>query len=95
MIFDNTPYPKPSVTWATQPGDPTLPDYRAFAIEVMKGFPDGFPDGFDLQDLAVKHGLLIGHRVVEPCGENCLCSGYFDDLSKGETCYRRHADMMQ
>jgi hypothetical protein len=48
---------------------------RAFAQAVLDGWPD-VPqwDGFDLQDLAVKHGLLEATTVTEFCGEGCQCA---------------------
>jgi hypothetical protein len=69
------------------------PDYKAFAIAMLTGFPESMPDEFDMQDIAVKHGLLVPHQVTEPCGDHCSCADYHGDLSKGETCYRRHEDM--
>jgi hypothetical protein len=63
---------------------------RAFASDVMAGFPNAEPDGFELQDIAVKHGVLIGERRTEPCGEDCNCTEYYDpsDWKGGITCYR-------
>src|SRR6185437_12473237 len=42
-------------------------------------------DGGDLQDLGVKHGLLVPIEATEPCGEACVCVEY-DDFP--QTCYR-------
>jgi hypothetical protein len=48
---------------------------RAFAQAILDGWPE-VPqwDGFDLQDLAVKHGLLEATTVTEFCGEGCQCA---------------------
>jgi hypothetical protein len=70
-----------------------IPDYKAFSIAMLADFPESMPDEFDMQELAVKHGLLIAHQVTGPCSENCWCQSYCSDLSKGETCYRRHEEM--
>jgi hypothetical protein len=45
----------------------------------------GTLDGGDLQDLGVKHGLLVPIEATEPCGEACVCVEY-DDFP--QTCYR-------
>lgn len=65
---------------------------HAFAKEMIAYLPEGAPDGGDLQDAAVKYGLLIGHEVTEPCGENCNCAGYGDDWPM--ECFRM-ADFMR
>jgi hypothetical protein len=49
---------------------------RAFAFDVMEAWPDGGLDGGELQDIAVKHGLLIPETRIESCGENCTCVDY-------------------
>lgn len=68
---------------------------RAFAVEVMEAWPDGGIEGDDLQEIAVKHGLLAPDLRHEPCGEwcNCNCLGDFDsaDWQRGVECYRRTA----
>ena len=46
---------------------------RAFAREVMKAWPDGGIEGDDLQEIAVKHGMLSPETRFEPCGEWCNC----------------------
>lgn len=35
------------------------PDYQQFAVEIMEDWPYGDVDGGDLQDIAVKYGLLV------------------------------------
>jgi hypothetical protein len=49
---------------------------RGFARDVMSAWPDGGIDGGELQDIAVKHGLLIPETRIEACGENCACVYY-------------------
>lgn len=62
---------------------------RAFAQGIMADWPNPVVDGFDIQDLAVKHGLLIGHEVTQPCSEEgCNCAEYGDFPM---TCYRPSA----
>jgi hypothetical protein len=52
---------------------------RDFAKEIMDNCPDVvFLDGFDLQDLGVKYGLLVGTIKTEPCSDNCNCAEYGD-----------------
>ena len=59
---------------------------RAFACDILDNLPDGGIEGDDLQDLGVKHGLLVPTEVKEPCGENCYCAEYGDFPM---TCYRK------
>lgn len=51
---------------------------RAFAQRVMKNWPDGDVDGGELQDAAVKYGLLAPHEVNDRCGEGCRCADVGD-----------------
>lgn len=64
---------------------------RAFAQEIMDGWPDvGMLDGFDIQELAVKHGLLIETTRNKPCAdEGCNCAEMCDecDWLEGVQCY--------
>jgi hypothetical protein len=58
---------------------------RAFIRDIMHRWWESDLEGGTRQDLAVKHGVLIGHDVTEPCGEMCECA------DAGEwplTCYR-------
>lgn len=49
----------------------------AFALEVMRGANDGDTfDTCDIQDLAVKHGLMTIEEREEPCEEGCSCAEY-------------------
>ena len=50
---------------------------RAFAIEMINAsFEGGSFDGGDIQDIAVKHGLLRIERREDECGEACACREY-------------------
>ena len=64
------------------------PDFEAFAWAVLADWPENCPDEVDIQDLAVKHGLLIPEQRTPPCGEYCWCAEYH---GSGEpvTCYHR------
>ena len=67
---------------------------RAFALDVMGDWPDDCGvDGFDLQDFALKHGLLTETKVTGPCGENCWCLEYHggdpEDWADGVICYKK------
>lgn len=70
-----------------------LAKLRAFAAELLKDWPDYMGlDGFELQDLAIKHGLLVGSTVTQPCrAEGCQCAEYNTDaeMEGGVTCYRK------
>lgn len=65
---------------------------RAFAQDIMDDWPDvGTLDGFDLQELAVKHGLLAETIHHKPCAEEgCNCAEMCDerDWQEGVQCYR-------
>lgn len=65
---------------------------RAFAQDVMSDWPLSAPDGFDIQNYAIKHGLLLPQQRFEPCRpEHCQCAEYFaeDEFKGGITCYRK------
>ena len=68
---------------------------RSFAQSIMEAWPEGGIEGDDLQEIAVKHGLLAPETRHEPCGEWCKCNGIgeydSDDWQRGVTCYRRTA----
>ncbi len=65
---------------------------RAFAQDIMDEWPDvSTLDGFDLQELAVKHGLLAETTHHKPCAEEgCNCASMVDerDWQEGVQCYR-------
>ena len=64
---------------------------RAFARAVLEGWPESAPDGFELQELAIEHGMLVGSTVTAPCGDECQCAEYHgaSDMAEGVICYRR------
>ena len=68
---------------------------RAFAVEVMGAWPDGGIEGDDLQEIAVKHGMLAPEIRHEPGGEWCKCNAGVDvdggEWQRGVECYRRTA----
>lgn len=68
-----------------------LEKLRAFAQDVMESWPIGDLDGGELQDLALKHGLLMAETRHSPCGDNCSCSEYMDqgDFKDGVVCLRK------
>jgi hypothetical protein len=50
---------------------------KTFAGELISAsFEGGSFDGGDIQDIAVKHGLLRIEQRTEECGEVCACSEY-------------------
>lgn len=49
----------------------------AFGVEMVSASREGGSfDGGDIQDLAVKHGLLVIEPRQTECGEHCACSEY-------------------
>jgi len=50
-----------------------LRQLRAFALDILAEHT-GSLDGCDIEEIAVKHGLLEERVVVEPCSENCDCA---------------------
>ena len=66
---------------------------RSFARDVMETWPRGDLEGGDLQDLAVKHGLLVPETRYTPCREECFCAEYAttEEFEDGVICYRRAA----
>lgn len=54
-----------------------LASLKAFANEMIgAAFEGGSFDGGDIQDIAVKHGLLQIEQRTEECGEVCACREY-------------------
>lgn len=49
---------------------------RAFAQEVMQCWPEGGIDGGDIEDAAIRHGLLKEEVRTERCGKRCACAIY-------------------
>lgn len=66
---------------------------RSFAQAIMEAWPEGGIEGDDLQDIAVKHGMLAPETRFEPCGEWCNCNAGVDvdggEWERGVECYRR------
>ena len=63
----------------------------AFAREILAVWPEGGVDGGDLQDIAVKHGLLVPEIRHAPCAEEyCQCALFAteSDFADGVVCYR-------
>ena len=65
--------------------------FRAFANELLTQWPEEAGiDGASLQDLCVKHSLLIATFPKEPCLPNCWCAGYYGSgIWQGVVCYRK------
>ena len=65
-----------------------------FVREIMESWPLGDVEGGELQDLAIKYGLLKRKEPppTEPCCDECTC-GYayeFEDFADGIVeCYER------
>lgn len=62
---------------------------RAFAQDVMEGWPYGAPDGGDLQELAEKLGLLKPVEMAKPCAEECCCAEFYGEDDGPFRCYRK------
>ena len=67
-----------------------------FVRDIMKSWPLGDIEGGELQDLALKYGLikLKNSPPAEPCNEECTCVDYYDfaDFAAGKVeCYARTA----
>lgn len=65
---------------------------RAFAQDIMGEWPSDL-DGGSIQELAVKHGLLMEtYPTKRCCDEGCRCAEYCDetDFAGGHViCYRK------
>lgn len=59
---------------------------RAFAQDILAGWPHGGIDGGDLQTIAVRYGLLEAVTMSRPCGEYCDCALSADFPT---VCYRK------
>lgn len=75
----------------SRPADLETERLRDFARDVMSAWPHGDLDGGDLQDAAIKHGLLQPEQRTDRCGEVCYCADCLlpDEMAAGFTCYRR------
>lgn len=74
----------------------STPDWEAFGREVLETMLDhvygGDLDGGDVQEMGVKHGVLVETLVTEPCDEHsCICAES-GDFPEGRdfptTCFR-------
>lgn len=77
-----------------------LKKLRAFAQDVMEFCPDDFNlDGMELQEIAVKHGLLKPEIRYKDCSVEgvltCQCAEYYDleEFELGIECYR-HTELL-
>lgn len=66
---------------------------RQFAREMMDAWPDGGIEGDELQESAVRCGLLTETQRSEWCGDNCACGEFhdFNDDRLPVTCLRKAA----
>ena len=68
---------------------------KGFARDILADWPETAPDEPEIQDLAIKHGLLVAKAVkpTEPCGEDCACAEYFTERewAEGVECFERVA----
>ena len=63
----------------------------AFAKEILENHPGVELNAIDIQDISVKHGLLIETTVYEPCNpEGCSCNEFYssDEFKDGISCFR-------
>lgn len=75
-----------------------IPNLVGFCEAIMEYWPEGAPDGGDLQDMAIKHGLLREETRHAFCDADedadagaCACREICDihDLKRGFTCCTR------
>ena len=68
-----------------------LEKLRAFSLDVMQAWPEGDVDGGELQNAALRHGLIRAKTPAptQPCGDGCTCAEYYGDMSDGVTCYEK------
>lgn len=65
---------------------------KNFANEIINHASDGMDlDGGEIQEIAVKHGLLYPITVNSKCGDNCPCSEVSDFPL---TCYRKSLELL-
>jgi hypothetical protein len=70
---------------------------RAFSIAILSGWPESSVDGFEIQDLAIEHGLLALKvpAPTKPCREEgCWCAEYHgvdfnNEFEEPVKCYTR------
>lgn len=67
---------------------------KLFALAMLEHWPLGDVDGGELQEEAVKHGLLVPETRTAVCSEEgCNCAEYYsaEEWAEGITCYRKAA----
>ncbi len=62
---------------------------QAFAQDIMSNWPEGDIDGGDLQEIAVKHGLLKPVMMDRPCSEDCHCQEFYSSAEWPVECFRK------
>ncbi len=65
---------------------------KRFALAMLEHWPLGEVDGGELQEEAVKHGLLVPETRTAVCSEEgCNCAEYYsaEEWAEGITCYRK------
>ena len=71
----------------------SLERFRGFAVELFEDWPPGKGlDGFDLLAIAVRHGLVVPTKQLNPCLEDhCSCAEYYcaNEWLEGVLCYRK------
>lgn len=63
-------------------------------LEALKGFARDILsceaiDGFDVEEIALKHGLLAPMKMKAPCGDCCVCAEVHSPKSWPVICNRR------
>ncbi len=66
---------------------------RAFANDIIDIllFEDGIFESFDIQELAIKQGILTKETIYENCGQSCHCAEYSlpEEFKAGVECCRK------
>ena len=63
-----------------------------FLKDLIDNLFEGGLDNFELQELMVKHGILVETLKPEPCCEECTCKCCDADFPT--TCYRLASDIL-
>jgi hypothetical protein len=70
-----------------------------FAADVLEtgSLPIGGMGGNELQEIAIKHGLVIPERRFGSCRKNCSCIGFYtkEQWIQGIICYRRVPEIVE
>jgi hypothetical protein len=65
------------------------PNFKAFADDILKSiFEDETLDGADIQDIALKHNIIVEYIATKPCCENCVCKEIVDEFPV--QCYKKN-----